>query len=367
MNCPESIRIAELVDGRLSAVEVADVEAHLDACSRCADLVAVAVSTQRSVTAAAPGQSPAIPAGARLGRYEIRGWLGQGGMGDVYEGFDPELERRVAIKVLRDFGDDAAAGRRRLAREARTLARLSSPRVVAALDIGSVGDRVFLVMELVEGPTLAEWLRAAPRTWRQILDAFLDAGEGLAAAHEVGIIHRDFKPQNVLMGGDGRARVSDFGLARPEETSGGAASLATEAGPSAGTGTMGGTPRYMSPEQFLRLPTDARTDQFSFCVALHEALYGRHPFLPVGGFEPADWVDKLRAAVLVGRPVEPRRNAGTARALAPVLRRGLSRNPDDRFPSLRDLLAGVTTVTPIRYRPPSLPFGQSCDSTTTSE
>ena len=162
MTCPEPTAIAELVEGRLSPDETAGLEGHLDSCSRCAELVAAAVSTLGSTTVAVPGNGSPLTAGTLLGRYEVRRWIGRGGMGDVHEGWDPELERRVAIKVLRDWGDDRASAQRRLSREAKTLARLSSPHVVAALDVGLAGDRLFLVMELVEGPNLAEWAPRCP-------------------------------------------------------------------------------------------------------------------------------------------------------------------------------------------------------------
>ncbi len=373
MNCPQPATIADLVDRRLSPLEISDVERHLDGCSRCAELVAVAVSSRGDTAAetVVPGggtvgdaarreTASLIPPGTQLGRYQVRRWIGRGGMGDVYEGFDPKLERRVAIKLLRGRGSDGPAAQRRLEREAKTLARLSSANVVAALDIGIYADRVFLVMELVEGPTLAGWQRAAPRTWRQILDAFLEAGDGLAAAHEVGIIHRDFKPQNVLIGADGKARVSDFGLARASEVDAvagengapGFAEVGDERQTLTEAGALIGTPRYMAPEQFLRQPADVKADQFSFCVALYEALYGGHPFAAEGAAKGsvAGALDTLKKAVLSGRPAAPPRNAQAPRSIAAVLTRGMARNPEDRFPSLREAIVAVRASAETRTK-----------------
>ncbi|MBC8134034.1 MAG: protein kinase, partial [Deltaproteobacteria bacterium] len=175
MDCPEPTEIADLLDGRLSAVDIQHVEEHLDACSRCAELVAVAVSRGTTPMRTTGGVN-VFPSDTKLGRYEVRRWIGRGGMGDVYEGFDPNLERRVAIKVLREWAIDSQSAKRRLVQEAKTLARLSNENVVAALDMGFFGEQVFLVMELVEGPTLAAWLKSTPRTWREILNVFLQAG-----------------------------------------------------------------------------------------------------------------------------------------------------------------------------------------------
>jgi serine/threonine protein kinase len=199
--------------------------------------------------------------------------IGAGGMGVVYAAYDPELDRRVALKLLRPdrFGSDA--DRLRLLREAQALARLADPHVVSVYDTGTFGDRVFVAVELVEGETLRQWLgglRAAPRSWREVLARFLPAGRGLAAAHAAGLVHRDFKPENVLLGRDGRVRVADFGLAEAAPEPGGKlAALPAE------WGLVLGTPAYMAPEQLRGIAVDARSDQFSFCVALFEALYGR--------------------------------------------------------------------------------------------
>ncbi len=152
--------------------------------------------------------------GARVGRYQVLRAVGRGGMGEVYAAYHPDLDRRIALKVVQGLGSGTGEQRMRLLREARAIARLSHPNVVTVYDAGTFGDRVFIAMELISGRTIDRWLRDEPRTWQQILDVFVAAGRGLAAAHAAGIVHRDFKPQNVMIANDGGVRVMDFGLAR---------------------------------------------------------------------------------------------------------------------------------------------------------
>src|SRR5215468_6757653 len=168
----------------------------------------------RTATAPVPSvrSEPAEALGASLGRFRLERELGAGGMGVVHAAFDPDLERRIALKVLR--GTATALARDRLLREARAMARLSHPNVVTVHEVGTAGGRDFVAMELIHGETLADWLRTERRPPAAILDAFLAAGRGLAAAHAAGIVHRDFKPHNVLRSRDGRIVVTDFGLAR---------------------------------------------------------------------------------------------------------------------------------------------------------
>jgi tetratricopeptide (TPR) repeat protein len=264
-------------------------------------------------------------------------------MGVVYAAYDPELDRKVALKLLRPDRTGAAAEehRLRLQREAQAIARLSHPNVVAVFDAGMLGDQVFVAMEFVEGKTLREWLKAEPRSWREIVEVFLPAGRGLAAAHDAGLVHRDFKPDNVLLGGDGRVKVADFGLARPVgevDPGGGEAALAESPGsrgllatPLTEWGVAMGTPAYMAPEQLRGQRADARSDQFSFCVALWEALYGQKPF---AGESFREMLDAERRGEIVDPP------AGTkvpARIL-PVLRRGLAASPEARYPGMAELL-----------------------------
>src|SRR3954469_19947733 len=206
------------------------------------------------------------------------GLLGRGGMGVVLSAYDPLLDRRVALKLLRPGafpGVSEQEGRARLQREAQAMARLAHPNVVAVHDVGTVGEQLFIAMEYVDGQTLTAWRSSAERDWRAIVLMYLGAGSGLQAAHAAGMVHRDFKPDNVLIGSDGRPRVGDFGLVSVTRASEGAAT--TEAGTTR-HGAIMGTPGYMSPEQVRGEPSDAQSDQFSFCVALYEALYGQRPF-----------------------------------------------------------------------------------------
>ena len=266
--------------------------------------------------------------GAVLGRYFVLDPLGSGGSGVVYAAYDPELDRKIALKLLRAerAGDGARA---RVLREAQAMARLSHPNVLAVHDVGTFGDQVFVAMELVDGWNLRQWLAAEPRTRRQALEVFAAAGRGLAAAHAAGFVHRDFKPENVLVGRDGRVRVADFGLVRSEGAADpvpGAGSAPASASPAAVTlpGTIPGTPGYMAPEQLAGRPADARSDQFAFCVSLYQALYGRRPFAP------GSWtVEEPPPGVRV--PVRLRR----------LLLRGLAADPAARFPSMDELLAGL--------------------------
>jgi serine/threonine protein kinase len=334
--CPEVATLAEFASGRLPSIDVARLERHLDSCAHCAALLPAGPASERTDASPSPGPNGLLPSGTLLGRYEVRAWIGRGAMGDVYEGFDPQLERKVALKLLRVEIAGAVRARDRLAREAKAMARLSHPHVVAALDFGIHEGRVFLVMELVEGMTLAAWLRRGRRTWREIVTVFLAAGEGLAAAHVLEIVHRDFKPQNTLVGDGGQVRVSDFGLARwatqKEPALHGMHAVAGAGGTprdTTGTERHAGTPRYMAPEQFMGRLVDARADQFSFCVALYEALSGHHPFDQNTGGTDAG-ADQAPGPVVA--------SARVPRAISRALARGMNWEPKNRFPSMEPLL-----------------------------
>lgn len=274
-------------------------------------------------------------AGDRLGRYTLVDRLGEGGMGVVWQAEDPELERRVAIKRLHPdrsgTGSSATDGSARLLREAQAMARLSHPNVLPVFDFGESRGDVFLAMELVEGQTLGKWLRAE-RSWREVVRMFAGAGRGLAAAHAAGVVHRDFKPANVLVGADGRPRVVDFGLARAAGVAARAGGGAVGSFDSALTqhGDVMGTPLYMAPEQLRGDETDARSDQYGFCASLWEGLYGAPP-------TRADDFDQLRERVEAGEidPVEAR---GVPARLERILRRGLSTDAGERYPSMAALL-----------------------------
>ncbi len=300
-------------------------------------------------TATAPGPRPSAKKldRVKLGRFTIESELGAGGMGVVHAAFDPDLERRVALKVLRATSADARA---RLLLEARAMAKLSHPNVITVFEVGSAEGEDFVAMELIDGGTLGDWIeRTHPRPG-EILAAFTLAGRGLVAAHAQGLVHRDFKPNNVLRSVSGRIVVTDFGLARAEGASelgeGGrvvahadsldSIALDRTQAPTAPaltrTGSLLGTPAYMSPEQWQSETVTPATDQFAFCVALWEALTGKRPF---GGAT----LDALRGEVLHG-PAEL--DAGALpRRLRPILRRGLARDPSARWPSMIALLAAI--------------------------
>jgi len=224
---------------------------------------------------------------ARVGRYRIEGLLGAGGMGAVFRGWDPELDRPVALKLIRTRRSSAGDSlRARMIREAQALAALSHANVVNVFEVGTHDEAVFIAMELVEGPTLQSWVSSEDRQWRDVVRMYVQAGRGLLAAHQKGIVHRDFKPDNVIVGEDGRARVLDFGLATVE---GSASSMSAEVSGDAdravedpldarltAVGTVVGTPAYMAPEQHHKRPVTAAADQFGFCVA----LWGSQPRAP---------------------------------------------------------------------------------------
>ncbi|HWB77103.1 MAG TPA: protein kinase [Nannocystaceae bacterium] len=274
-----------------------------------------------------------IVRGTPIGRYIVLGKLGEGGMGTVASAFDPELDRKVALKLVRGDGD--AEGAARLLREARALARLRHPNVVAVHDVGEYERGVWIAMELVDGVTLREWMSSRP-AWRDVLRVFCAAGQGLAAAHAAGLVHRDFKPSNVILGQDGRVRVVDFGLARTSRSLASESESAPIGSPSTvdvvvTIAAMVGTPAYMAPEQHLGQPIDARADQWAFCVALHEALWGVRPF--VGNDEA-----QLRRAVLAGEIVATA-EAGVPAAVRRAVLRGLSYEPGARHRDLPELIA----------------------------
>ncbi len=281
--------------------------------------------------------------GTTLGRYVVLETLGSGGMGIVLAAYDSTLDRRVALKLLRQRGSHDSQSRARLLREAQSLAKLSHPAVVSVYDVGELRDRVFIAMEFVDGPDLRRWLREEPRSVAAILRVFRESALGVQAAHDAEIVHRDFKPDNVLIGSDGHARVTDFGLALDAKT------LVPTADPSAApvsdpdgrltvAGMVMGTPAYMPPEQHRGQPTDHRSDQFSFCVSLFEALYGVRPFSGTNA-------DEYCAAIEHGRLPKSTTSLSVPRRVHRAIVRGLSADPDQRFPSMHVLVRALTPRT----------------------
>ncbi|MFZ6179149.1 tetratricopeptide repeat protein [Nannocystis pusilla] len=302
---------------------------------------------------AGPREPVRLQRGAALGRYLVLGPLGAGGMGVVYAAYDPELDRKVAIKLWHAAAGAATSAdlaRGRLQREAQALAKLQHPNVVAVYDVGTHDNRVFVAMEHIDGWTLTQWLADERRGVSEIVEVFAAAGRGLAAAHACGLVHRDIKPDNIMIGRDGRVRVMDFGLARSHGT------LEPQAGDEAPelqrsllsldltrTGGMLGTPAYMSPEQFHRQATDARSDQFSFCVSLWEAVYGEGPFA-------GETLVELAHNVVSGHVRPPPRGAAVPGHLHRLLLRGLRAAPEERWPSMDALLVALADDPRARRR-----------------
>ena len=389
MECPEENVIVDYVRGDVDESIRRELELHLDECPACLQVVGeMARIFQHDPDVDGPlplgpdgqplidGQMPVdgqdgtfggltlletspmggpsregdvvgrLREGAKLGRYVVLSRVGSGGMGVVFSAYDPELDRKVAIKLLRTApggsgSKEMADQRTRLLREAQAMAKLSHPNVITVHDVGTFEGQVFVAMEFIDGGTLSMWLHEKKRTWREVQAVMLAAGRGLAAAHAAGLVHRDFKPDNVLMGKDGRVLVTDFGLARPAAGKTDAfASVSTMPGTRAlglaltQTGAMVGTPAYMAPEQLAASRTDALTDQFSFSVALYEGLYGERPF---AGRVLAELIANVSEGNV--RPA-PQRTV-VPRWVRRALMRGLAVDPEQRHPSMEVLLAAL--------------------------
>jgi tetratricopeptide (TPR) repeat protein/predicted Ser/Thr protein kinase len=303
--------------------------------------------------------------GERVERYLIIKPVGQGGVGVVYAAYDPELDRKIALKLLRssDGGPAAQAAAEGMLREAQAMARISHPNVITVHDVGTSGERVFIAMEFIQGRNLHDWIRKSGQpTLREVLRIFREAGQGLIGAHRAGLVHRDFKPANVLIGDNGRVCVTDFGLARltplgeaeEEEFLQSGETIDRQGGPRLATpltqsGLVKGTPQYMPPEQYLGGAVDARADQFSFCASLYRALYRKRAFEPKRMLDAAiEAVDRKKdvpvptetwrllphRTAVQELPADPPLPARVRRAII----RGLSLHPDDRFPSMEALL-----------------------------
>ena len=339
MVCPEPSVLENFLAGELATGDRDAFEVHLDECDECRRTVALLApglapppsSAERPelATTVPSGEHPVdLLPGSSVGRYVLRRRIGAGGMGVVYAADDPELGREVAIKLLRpDRLSGQPEARARIIREARAMARISHPNVITVFDAGAAGEHVFIAMELVRGQSLRSWMADRGRSAAEIVEIFSKAGRGLAAAHDAGLVHRDFKPDNVLVGDAGEVRVSDFGLALENEAP------APGPGDRSVTATRtAGTPAYMAPEQHVAGHIDARSDQFSFAASLYEALHGERPFR-------GDSYDELSANVLAGR-VAPA-TARVPRSLRAILLRALSVRPGDRFPTMDALLRAL--------------------------
>jgi predicted Ser/Thr protein kinase len=361
MSCLDANLVQDLMSGALDAGQRGAVLAHLDVCGECRELLTISarVALRADATAGAlldtvaslgdrptedalaatalpsdvathPGPaSVARPAqGRRFGRYQLHDRLGAGAMGVVWLAEDPELRRKLAVKLLKR--PDALLTER-LVREAQSMARVNHPNVAAVYDVGVAEGATYIAMELISGGSLRAWQSGARHTIPDIVEQYLAAGRGLAAAHARGVVHRDFKPDNVLIGEDRRVRVTDFGLA---------AARAGESGSHAAVGDVHlttdgsvlGTPAYMAPEQFTGGNVEPRTDQFCFCVALYEALYGQRPF-------EGKSFEELGDHVCAGRVRPAPAGSRVSGALRAILLRGLSVEVGDRYPTMDHLLA----------------------------
>lgn len=283
--------------------------------------------------------------GTRIHRYQILNLIGKGGMGAVYKAYDPELDRSIAIKMLTvvtQEGETASKPHARLMREAQALAKLSHPNVISVFDVGTYAGSVYIAMEYVKGKTLREWLRKEKPTHSEIVEVLVNAGRGLQSAHAEGIVHRDFKPENVIVGDKGQIKVLDFGLARATENEMPAASNAPTfiqeatsgenllSAPLTQMGAYIGTTVYMAPEHFLMHELDEKTDQFSFCVTLFEALYGKRPFA-------GKTLTQLEENVTYGS-IEIPEEVDVPEWIEAILLRGLSVSKANRFQSMEQLL-----------------------------
>ncbi|AKT41807.1 protein kinase domain-containing protein [Chondromyces crocatus] len=366
MGCLDENLLFELTQGLLDEAALSEAERHLDTCPRCRRAAAEALRTSE---AAAPLPPPLVARGAAIGRYLVVERVGVGAMGQVFSAYDPELDRKVALKLLRPSSrseQDEAGRRARLGREAQTLAKLSHPNVVTVFDVGTWEQQLFVALEFVAGGSARDWIARAPRTWRDVVRLWVQAGRGLAAAHAAGVVHRDVKPDNVLVRDDDRAQVTDFGLAadtRPSDTAHAARDLGlTE------TGALLGTPAYMAPDQLEGAPATEASDQFGFCVSLWEALYGSRPYegttIPelvkaarkgppraplsaASSDDPASPGDvaSLDATTTSAAARPPPPPAGVPLAVRRLLQRGLHPDPGQRHPSMTALVDALERVT----------------------
>ena len=358
VGCPSEQSLVEFVEHVLDEARWEQVELHLDGCIRCQTAVAgLAIEDDDEPGSSEPGE---VVYGDR---YRVEDTLGAGAMGIVYAAHDRELDRRVALKVLqrrvgfeelggtRSSGDataaDGARALERARREARALAQLNHPNVVEVFDVGPCDEGLFIAMELVAGTTLRKWLNERARTWPEILAVFLDAARALAAAHEAGIVHRDFKPDNMMVA-NGVTKVLDFGLARAEkeeDVTHGGSSLDVSERRLTRTGIVMGTPRYLAPELHRGALASGRSDQYAFFVSLYEAIGGRPPF-------PAGSMRGLILAKLEGVSMSSPPWPSVPSWLRAAIVRGTNPDPQARYADMREVVAALSASTGRRSRLP---------------
>jgi eukaryotic-like serine/threonine-protein kinase len=340
--CPSEDTALLFVRGQLDASEARQVEVHVDACERCYSTltelarafgstlaIRSALDKESGVRHRAPPPAPAtesegIAVGGKFGRYTIQGQLGEGGMGRVYLAYDTVLSRPVALKLLRAGAVPSSEREEFALREARAIAQLSHPNVVAVYDAGIEAGQLYIAMEYVPGQSLSAWLAASKRQPWEVSGILHQAAQGLSALHDAGLVHRDVKPDNILIGAEGRVRITDFGLAQFG---------------AADQGLFAGTPAYMSPEQLFMRPTDPRADQFSFALVVCEAVAQFRPF-------PGRTLDELKWSIAGTRPIFP---PSLSQPVRDVLARALNLHPEGRFPSIRDFLRALDDAFDARH------------------
>jgi tetratricopeptide (TPR) repeat protein/predicted Ser/Thr protein kinase len=347
--CPTDDVLGAHVEHALAATEAAAVSAHLDGCAVCREVVIAVVrggiSGAPTLAVGTPSLAPepaksGLAIGERVGRYEVHNLLGVGGMGQVYEAYDAELDRLIALKVIRpELAGASEVLADRLVRESRLMAKLVHPAVITVYDVGRAGDAVFIAMELIRGETLGTLVRRDKPSWRQIVTLLERAGQGLAAAHAAGIIHRDFKPENVLVEHDGqRVVVTDFGVSRAfaEHVESPAHALTLPSDPSlTAPGTTVGTPAYMAPEQIEGKSVDVRSDMFAFGVSGWEMLFGERPYAGRN-------VNEIRLAM--SRSLRIPRGRGVPGRVVKVLVRALALDPAARYRDMPQLLKALAAT-----------------------
>ncbi len=324
--CPSEDELVAMIEGALSAQQLAAIEKHVATCETCASVVG-------DLGALGDAGKPRA-----IDRYQLDRRIAAGGMGEVWAAWDPKLRREIAVKLVKPERSDDTRERDRLLREARALARLTHPNVIAVHDVGEQDGEVFIVSELVSGDTLAN--RGGPSAdWRNVVRLYSQAARGLAAAHAAGLVHRDVKPANLLLGTDGRVRVADFGLAVRSKTTSPQETPDVDASLSLGQsitqrGHIAGTPAYMAPEQRAGLKVEAPADQFALCVALGEGISGRRPPMEVTAKD-------MIAFVAERRPMEP-----DLETLCTIISRGLAVMPAERFPDMTSLADALDELVP---------------------
>ncbi len=333
--CPTDAALSAVLVAAAPRQDIVAIHEHAERCERCRGALAAIARVRHEELAGLPLQR-------RVGRFVIQRELGRGGMGVVYAASDDVLRRTVAVKLI---ARQAAGPARALLEEARGMARVDHPNVVSVLEVSTQAGQVYLAMDFVDGPHLGQWLLEQRRDWKTIVATFVGAARGLSAIHAAGLVHRDFKPHNVMVGSDGRARVTDFGLVRSAHVGVQDAGADEDGGRRRATGStsMRGTPRYMAPEQIRGEVIDGRADQFSFCASLYEALAGVPPH--------GSGSMRRRLEAIVGEELAaPAAGRTVPGSIKRVMRRGLRNDPTRRYPNMSELCRALEAAVGRRSR-----------------